>query len=452
MTPRLPSNPGAKRVTKDPIAIIGTGFAGFGAGHRLEAAGSPYVVYDRNPYIGGHTWSHELPEGFVFDVGPHVSDTNDERIQQILAEEVGGRFEAAPFIMDNYWQGRIVTHPLQVNLHGLPTDLIVKILLDLVVVSEKFSDEPPPADYETWLRRSYGDTFAEMFPMIYGRKYHTTQMANLTTDWLGSRMYQPNLAQALRGALESAPVRHLHYSTHFRYPTEGGYAAYLASWAGRSDVRLEHEVVGIVPAARTLHFADGRSTEYGELISSIPLPDLIPLIDGADEEVLAAARRLAFSSVVLVNLGIDRPGIGGDTHIRYVYDAEIPFSRISFPHNMSPRVVPDGASSIQVEWYFSDKYKPLTASPESFVDPTVAQLREMGLLEADDRILVSETMFAKYANVIYDHERAEALATIQAYLNRVGIHSSGRYGEWTHYLTDESFISGERAAEAALGY
>lgn len=434
-----------------PMVVVGSGFAGFGAGYCLEAAGLPYVVYDRNAYIGGHTASHELPGGFVFDQGPHVSFTKDERVQQILAEAVGGRYEAVPIALENYWQGTILTHPLQVNLHGLPTELIVRILLDLVAVSAAPTDEAPPADYETWLRRSFGDTFAETFPMTYGHKYHTTPMANLTTDWLGPRMYRPSLEEALRGALATAPVRDLHYVTHFRYPTEGGYEAYLTSWVERSDVRLKHEIVGIDPRARTLRFANEDIAEYGQLISSIPLPDLVPLIDEAPQAVLDAASRLAFSSVVLVNLGIDRPGIGGETHIRYVYDADIPFSRISFPHRLSPRVVPDGASSVQVEWYFSEKYKPLAASAESLIEPTVAHLRSMGVLGASDRILVSEAAFTRYANVIYDHERAAALATIEEFLDQVGIHRCGRYGEWNHLWTDESFLSGERAAKAAVG-
>ena len=340
-------------MTEAPIIVVGTGFAGFGAGYRLEAAAQPYIVYDRNAYIGGHTASHRLPGGFVFDQGPHVSFAKDERIQQILADAVGGRYQDVRIGLDSYWQGRILTHPVQVNLHGLPEDLIVRILLDLVAESAAPADQPPPADYETWLRRSYGDTFAETFPMKYGDKYHTTPMSNLTTDWLGPRMYRPSLEEALRGALSNTPVRDLHYVTQFRYPTEGGYEAYLASWIGRSDVRLEHEIVGIDPSTRTLRFANGNGAAYGEIISSIPLPDLVPMIDGAPDAVLAAARRLAFSSVTLVNLGIDRTGIGGETHIRYVYDEDIPFSRISFPHRLSPRVVPDGASAIQVEWYSS---------------------------------------------------------------------------------------------------
>jgi protoporphyrinogen oxidase len=437
-------------VTEAPIVVVGTGFAGFGAGHRLEAAGQPYVVYDRNAHFGGHTASHELPGGFIFDEGPHVSFAKDERIQQILAAAVGGNYEDVRIGLDSYWQGRILTHPVQVNLHGLPEDLIVRILLDLVAVSAGPADEPPPADYEKWLRRSYGDTFAETFPMTYGHKYHTTPMSNLTTEWLGPRMYRPSLEEALRGALSTVPVRDLHYVTKFRYPTDGGYQAYLSSWIGRSDVRLEHEIVGIDPMTRTLRFSNGDSAVFGELISSIPLPELVPRIDGVPEAVLAAATRLAFSSVVLVNLGIDRAGIGGGTHIRYVYDADIPFSRISFPHRLSPRVVPNGASAIQVEWYFSDKYRPLGTSPDSLIDPTVTHLRSMGVLEAGDEISVSEARLARYANVIYDHERAAAVDTVHAFLDQVGIHVCGRYGEWNHLWTDESFLSGERAAEAAL--
>src|SRR6478752_6164291 len=104
------------RVTEAPIVVVGTGFAGFGAGYRLEADGHPYVVYDRNAYIGGHTSSHKLPGGFIFDEGPHVSFTKDKRVQQILADAVGGRYEDVRMGLDSYWEGRILTHPLQVNL------------------------------------------------------------------------------------------------------------------------------------------------------------------------------------------------------------------------------------------------------------------------------------------------------------------------------------------------
>ena len=59
-------------------------------------------------------------------------------------------------------------------------------------------------------------------------------------------------------------------------------------------------------------------------------------------------------------------------------------------------------------------------------------------------------MTVQYANVIFDLDRAKALETVHGYLDDIGIHYCGRYGDWGYMWTDESFISGERAAEAAL--
>ncbi len=430
------------------VVVLGTGFAGFGAGHRLDEAGVPYVVFDANPYIGGHTATHLVEPGFLFDDGPHVSFTKDERVQQILADTVDGRYQSVPIALDNYWQGHRVTHPVQVNLHGLPTELVVRVLVDFVAAAS--AGEQVVANYEEWCRAAYGDTFAETFPLTYGRKYHTTDAANLTTDWLGPRMYRPNLEEALRGALDPRPVTDVHYVTHFRYPTDGGYVAYLRPWTEQHDVRLGHRVIGLDARSKELRFANGATASYGHLISSLPLPEIIATIDGAPEDVVAAAGRLAFSSVVMVNLGVDRSDLGEGDHILYVYDADLPFSRISFPHRLSPNVVPPGTGSLQVEWYFSDKYKPLDVEPASLIEPTIEGLRRMDVLHAGDQVIARDARVARYANVIYDHERGPAVATVLSYLNELGIHTCGRYGEWNHLWTDEAFLSGERAAAAVI--
>ena len=62
--------------------------------------------------------------------------------------------------------------------------------------------------------------------MKYTRKYHTTPAENMSTDWLGPRIYRPSLEEVLRGAI-CATAPHVHYITHFRYPSEGGFMCYL---------------------------------------------------------------------------------------------------------------------------------------------------------------------------------------------------------------------------------
>jgi protoporphyrinogen oxidase len=112
----------------------------------------------------------------------------------------------------------------------------------------------------------------------------------------------------------------------------------------------------------------------------------------------------------------------------------------------SPNNAPPGAGTIQAEVYFSDKYKPLRGRPEALIEPVIGDLRRCGFIRDDDAILLKDAAVNRYANVIYDHDRAPALATIHGFLKDVGVSYCGRYGNWDHAWTDEAFISGEEAA------
>lgn len=426
--------------------VLGTGMAGFGAAYRLHAEGITPVMYDKNAYLGGHTASFRFETGFLFDMGPHISFTKDPRIQELFAESVGQQYETLKINLNNYWRGYWPQHPVQVNLNGLPEDLIIKVINEFV--EERQAPERPVRNYEDWLLSSFGRTFSELFPMQYTRKYHTTTAGNMSTDWLGPRIYRPNLEEVLRGALsKSAPD--VHYITHFRYPKLGGFFSYLTKFLPLGNINLNEELVSVDPRNRQLTFASGLTTNYDSLISSVPLPDLIRMIKGAPQDVVEASRRLACTTVVLVNVGIDREDISR-SHLTYIYDEDICFTRLGFPHMLSNTNVPPGAGSIQAEVYFSEKYRPFSGSPEALIEPVIKDLRKIGLIRESDRVLFSKAMMLRYANIIFDLDRAAALKTVHSYLDDLGIAYCGRYGDWGYMWTDESFKSGENAAQRVL--
>jgi protoporphyrinogen oxidase len=427
------------------VTVLGSGMAALGASWRLRQEGAPHVLYDRNGHMGGHTWSHADPSGFVFDEGPHISFTKNTRIQKLFAENAGGEIETFTARVNNYWRGLWIKHPAQVNLYGLPPDLLTKILVDMV---EARGEKGQPANYAEWLVSSFGRTFAETFPMQYGRKYHTTEAANMSTDWLGPRLYKPSLEEVFRGAL-TPDTKDVHYIDEFRYPSRGGFVSFIRRFAEGIDLRLNQEAVAIDPRARQITFASGATARYEHLISSVPLPDLVALMRGVPEDVREAARRLACSTCVVVTIGLARADIS-DWHWTYFYDDEFVFSRISFPHLFSPGNCPPGMGSIQCELYFSEKYKPLTAPAESWIPRTIDDLRRCGLIRPDDRVVFQHALPVKYANVIFDLERAAAVSLVRGYLSDAGIQTCGRYGEWGYHWTDQSFVSGEQAAQRVL--
>ena len=419
--------------------------AGFGAASHLHDQGIRAEVYDKNPYFGGHTASLRDGNGFLFDLGPHISFTKDSRIQDLLARNVDDKYSAIQVKLDNYWRGLRLTHPAQLHLNGLPKDLIVEIVADFVREQQV---ERKITNYEDWLVASFGKKFAELFPMQYTRKYHLTSASNMTTDWLGPRIYRPSLEEVLRGAL--APwTPDVHYINTFRYPTEGGFASYLAPFPKIANLNLGHELIAIDPLQRELRFANRRKASYDQLISSIALPDLVAMIAGAPRDVVDASRRLACSTCVLVNVGVDRTDLS-DAHVTYFYDADIAFTRLSFPHMLAASNAPQGCGSVQAEVYFSDKYRPLTQAPADLIDPVIGDLYKAGILREGDAILSRHAAVVRYANVIFDLERAPALAIVHGYLDEQGIGYCGRYGDWAYIWTDESFMSGENAAQRVL--
>ncbi len=428
-------------------AILGGGMAGFGAANQLHDAGIRPRLYDQRSRPGGLTSSFDFGDGFIFDEGVHISFTKSERVKSVFEESTKGAFETGRVYCNNYWHGHWIKHPAQVNLHGLPTDLVVDCIKDFVAANAM--ENPVVRNYEEWLFAAFGPTFANTFPMVYTRKYHTTEAANLTTDWLGPRLYRPDLDEVLRGALEPEPLD-VFYVDEFRYPSEGGFEGFMRSMFGKADVHCDHRVTGIDMKERRLRFANGRSSEFGELISSIPLPVLIPLVDDAPADVREAASLLACSQVVVVNIGVNRP-VKTVPQWSYFYDEDIPFSRVSYRANLSPNSVPRGCGAFQAEIYFSEKYKPFTGKPDDWIEPTIDALIRCGLVQDREEVVHQSAIFLPYGNVIFDHDRRPSLETVHGFLDDIGIAYCGRFGTWGYIWTDAAFLSGEKAARHALG-
>ncbi len=433
--------------SKPNIVILGSGMAAWGAYDRVTEAGLTPTVYDAREVPGGHTASYRLDNGFVFDDGPHISFSAIDQVKNLFAESVDQEYVAFTAYVDNYYEGHWVEHPAVVNLKGLPEPLVNKVLDDFRAVH---GQEPGPINnYLDWLVATYGRTYAEKFPAVYGKKYHTCEAVDMNTDWLGPRLYQPDLDEVVAGATSDTSAD-AHYIKEFRYPKKGGFQSYLDKFFERANPNLGHEATSIDPKAKTVTFGNGTVVEYDELISSVPLPLLVPMVEGAPADVIEASKKLSCSQCVLVNIGVDREDLS-PAHWRYIYDLDLDAVRLSFPHMFSPEVVPPGHGAVQVEVYFSDKYRPFDGNTDAVVQTVIGNLKHMGVLREDENIVFSEGRWVPWANVIFDLDTNPALAKVHPFLDEAGITYCGRYGDWAYIWTDESYMSGHNAATKLLG-
>jgi protoporphyrinogen oxidase len=428
------------------VAVIGSGMAGLAALDALVDADKPARVYEAGPTWGGHTRS-DVVEGFTFDEGPHVSFTTDERVRELFARGAGRVLEIEASI-GNTFGGHWIRHPAQCHLFGLDTDLVAKCIDDLA--KARYGPPSEIRNYADWCRDAFGATFAETFPFAYTRKYWTVPASDLGIDWIGKRVYAPTVEEVVRGALAPDNEGSFHYLSHARYPAHGGFQSFLRSFAHPEHVECGKRVVEVDPGRKILRFEDETETGYDALISTMPLPELVRAIDPrrVPSEVRAAAEVLLCTSVALVDIAVDRADLC-EHHWFYSYDENEAFSRVSFPHMLSPANAPDGKGCIQAEVYYSSK-RQLPCGPAILPERVIDDLVSLGVLHSRNEVLWARCRQVPFANVVFDHNRQPALDVIRPWMEEEKILLAGRYGEWGYHWTDDAVRSGWQAAAAVL--
>ncbi|GHT33593.1 O-antigen synthesis protein WbyH [Bacteroidia bacterium] len=415
--------------------ILGGGIAGISAAYHLNKKGLEYKLCERNNSWGGLCDNFTI-NGFLFDYFVHLSFTTDNYIKDLFAL-------STPFIKHkpisyNYYKGKWIKHPVQNNLAILSSKEKVRIIQDFV-------NKPAiaPKNYEEWLLVQFGKYFTANFPSVYTKKYWTVNAKELGTDWVGERFSLPELSDILKGAFEEQSDNH-YYAKEMRYPQKGGYKAFLSSMADAIKISLNKEAILIDPTNKQVEFSDGTKEYYKNLISSIPLPELVKLIKDCPKEVTETSNDLMATSGQLVSLGFNRPDIPKYLWA-YIYDEDIYPARVYSPSLKSSKNVPEGKSLLQFETYFS-KYYPKKLSGDALIDHVVAKGEQMKMFSKKD-IDAVDYREVKYTNVVFDHKRQKAVDAIHSYLQEIGITYIGRFGEWDYLWSDQSLLSGMKVVE-----
>lgn len=412
--------------------ILGSGIAGISAGYHLKKSGEKATIYERDADWGGLCGNFTI-DGFRFDRFVHFTFAQDDYIKNLFEES--SPTYAHPSVSSNYYKGYWLKHPAQNNLAPLSTDEKVEIIKGFINRKEKPFEELE--NYEEWLRVQYGDYFAENFPFRYTRKYWGVEPKELETKWVGNRMHSPNLDEVLRGAFE-VQDKTFYYTSHMKYPKKGGFRSILNKCREGLDIRFNKEVIKINPSEKTVFFKDGSSTKYENLISSLPLPEIIKMLDGVPNEVKTAAERLMNTCGYMVSLGFKRPDVAKHLWF-YIYDEDIMPARVYSPNLKSPDNVPQGCSSLQAEIFFSNRAEIPPA--EDVLKNTVEKLVGMGLFK-EEEIVVKDIRFEKYANITFDKDIYKNRQIVLDYLTSLGIKSIGRFGKWEYFWTHQAFKDG----------
>lgn len=450
------------------VAILGAGLTGLSCSYHLGHDNC--LIFERNQYAGGHISTH-FRDGCYWDEGPHVSFTKHAEVRNLLTWSARGSVLEYPTNIANSYQGHWIPHPAQSNLSSVPEPLARQCLdnfLSSRVQADKNESSMPPKHYGEWLERAFGPTFAKTFPTAYTQKYWTCHPDDMTVDWVGERVYYPDVATVKEGYF-GVSKKNTHYITSVRYPENGGYMTFANGIQKGANIRLGKEVECIDLVARRISFSDGTEHFFESLINTLPLDRFIEMIHHAPSHVLESARSLNCSSLLLVNIRAKGPSLQ-PYHWLYVYDQNMYSTRITQTHLLSRQNTPAGSIGIQVEVYES-RYRPFSRSHDEIAKQVVSEVLQLGLATEVEAV---NTQYVPYANVIFDHQRRDNQNVILDWLSRFGLEReeddlepmtdwnnvkarglqplnlAGRFGQWKYFWTDDCILRGKSIATTNL--
>ena len=438
---------------KDEIVILGAGLAGLSTAYHLKHG---YSLFEKDREPGGMTRSVHK-DGYTFDFDGHLLHFRDDYTFSLVTGLLNENL--APHKRNSwiYSKGCYTRYPFQANFYGLPKNVVKDCLMGLIKTRAAFmlpyyqrgegqGEGRLYEDFESWIRKTFGRGIAEHFMLPYNRKFWTVEPKDLTCEWLDGFVPVPTLEDTVTGAI-SSNAKAYGYNSKFWYPVKGGISELVGGFLQKlSSLYVNKKAVTIDQSRKEIIFEDGTIKRFKNLVSTIPMPELLKILVNIPAPVKEAFSMLRYTSIFVVNLGIKRDDIT-DKHWTYYPEDSIVFYRTGFPTNFSMDVAPSGRTSVYAEISYPDNKK---IDKEKIIADTIKDLKAAGIIRDKDEIEVCLPMDIKYGYVIYDSNRRRSVHVIKDYLRRFGIHSIGRYGSWKYMSMEDVILEGRNTANSLL--
>ncbi len=416
--------------------IVGAGIAGLSFGYHTQL---PFQIIEQEPHVGGICKSVDLA-GCTFDYGPRIllpgSQYTFDLCQSLLDDNL--HFSIFNDWLYHHRYNLYTKYPIQKHLYGLPADEVMKCLTGLVETATDFDSQTHRtfSNYREWLYQKVGQYMADTVVIPQELKKWQTDPATMDYRWASRKVARPDLETALRGATHSIP-----YDRQFGYPLSGGIATLIEAFAAqvRHRLRLGVAVESLDTHNHIVRLSDGSVLSYRSLVSSIPLPLLVSLLEHAPSHISERAKTLQHISLHCVCMVVERERISNKNFV-YVYDPSLIFQRISFFSNLSPHMAPPGYSSLVAE--VSYKGTPLE-DKGTLIQQVQTDLITMNVLKSTDTIVTTHVLDLPYAYPRMHIGWQESVRTIRDYLETQDIYLFGRFGEW-EYLNIHDIIPQSR--------
>jgi protoporphyrinogen oxidase len=444
------------------LFILGAGPAGLTAAYESVKKNLHPVLVEKSSQVGGIART-ELYNGYRFDIGGHRFFTHFEEIQRIWEEVLKRDFIKVHRISRIYYKKHFYHYPLSFFNALSNLGILEGLLILMSYLKVKIRPHTQEDNFEQWVTNRFGRRLFRTFFETYTEKVWGISCKEIQADWAAQRIKGLSLKSVLYDALVGGNgsgtktlIREFHYpvagpgmmweSMQQRIEQQGG------------EVLMKSEAVRLQHTANRVHSILVRQGEKethfrsGNIISSIPLDELIYLFDPQPPEaVLQAADKLCYRDFILVGLILNKTDLFPDNWI-YVHSPEVRVGRIQNFKNWSTALVPDlNKTSLGMEYFCSEGDELWKLADKELIQLAKQELQKLGLApmsSVEDGIVFRQ----KKAYPIYNSEYRQNIEIIKNYLETIeNLQTIGRNGLHRYNNQDHSMLTAIMAVKNLFG-
>jgi len=389
------------------ICIIGAGITGLTAG-RLLSKNHEVTIYEKESNIGGIAKTKSVNGIAYHTVGGHCLNSKNKAVMDFIFNEILPK-EKWHYIKRNakiYFHNHFISYPIEYSIKEIAKfdeDLAFNITRDF------FSSEDRDANnLADWFKERFGETLAREYFIPYNRKIWQMEPSKMSHLWVNGKLPLPNRKEFFKALIDDNEDAMPH-STFF-YPNSNNQNTFIEALGKGLNIVKNFEVTNIEKVEKK--WIINNKYEYDLVINTMPLNILPMRIKSAPKSVLIEAKKLKYNKVTNV-LWKTKP--------------------IDFTWSYYPSENTIFHRHIHIGNFFNQKQN--YTITESMGVHSYEEMIEAGK-KFDYLIEPLDYHLSDYAYVVYEQNYSEAITKIKKYLESIGLHTIGRFGEWKYYNMD----------------
>ena len=450
-------------MAQDDVVIMGGGPAGLAAGCELVKNGKGVICLEKDDVVGGISKTI-VHNDFRFDVGGHRFFTKIPRVDDLWHKLLGDDFLRCRRLSRIYYKNRFFSYPLKPMNALMGLGVVESFSILASYFYSKARPFPSEENFEQWVSNRFGRKLFRIFFKSYTEKVWGMSCDRIAAEWAAQRIKGLSLSSAVKAALwgdRNKSIKTL--VEEFDYPRLGAGQVYEAM-AGKISqaqgrvltgsnvvaVNVDSQRIVSVEVADT----DGqrRTIEGRYFLSSIPVTELVRILKpGAPAEVIEAAEKLAYRSLLMVNLMLKEPASFPDNWI-YIHSHNVKVGRVQCFGNWSGAMLPGAdVSSLSIEYFCDEGDKFWCGDDEGLIELAKKEIEQLRLGKGRNVFDAFVVRCAK-AYPVYSMDYAGHLETVRNYLAGFSnLQCIGRNGMFKYNNMDHSVLSGLLAADNIMG-